>query len=233
MKPRSRPPEARPVAADLTGKQRLIDAAQRLHRDKRSFGSLGIREIAREAHLNPNTFYRHFESIDDLALAAIEQVGDRLRPMLHQIRTLVARVDLASVAAIEVSAVYAFALANSDAFVIGVIEYHAGTPRVRAAIEQLLDGIASEMADDIENFKLFPALTRTDLDVACRHIVGRLFALTQEYIEHPERRDAIVAASEQLILWVFTGAGVMSLGGMQAAEAAAGAVTPLRPARDA
>jgi AcrR family transcriptional regulator len=192
--------------ADTTGKQRLIDAAMRLHAEKRSFASLGIREIAREAHLNPNTFYRHFESIDDLAVVAVNQCGDRLRPMLHQIRTLASRVDPLSVAALEVSAFYAFVLGNTDAFVVGVTEYHSGSPRVRDAIGALLRDVATEMRDDIAELGIFPTVSREHLEIACSHIVVHLFHLSQEYIEKPERRDAIIEASECMIVWMFAGA---------------------------
>jgi AcrR family transcriptional regulator len=184
----------------------LIDAAMRLHAEKRSFASLGIREIAREANLNPNTFYRHFESIDDLAVAAVNQCGDRLRPMLHQIRRLASRVDPVSVAALEVSAFYAFALGNTDAFVVGVTEYHSGSPRVREAIGSLLHDVASEMRDDVAELGIFPTMSREHLEIACTQIVVHLFHLSQDYIEKPHRREAIIEASECTILWMFAGA---------------------------
>ena len=194
------------TAADLTGRQRLIDASVRLHSDKRSFSSLGIREIAREANLNPNTFYRHFESIDDLAVAAVSQFGERLRPMLHQIRRLASRVDPMAVAALEVSALYAFALANPEAFVVGVTEYHSGSPRVRESIAGVLRDVAGEMRDDITELGIFPTISREHLEIACTQIVVNLFHLSQDYIEKPEQRQSIIEASECLIVWVFTGA---------------------------
>ncbi len=189
----------------------------RLHLEKRSFASLGIREIAREAHLNPNTFYRHFESIDDIAVAAIEQIGERLRPMLHDIRSLASRVDVVSVAAIEVTAFFAFALANSDAFVIGVAEYHAGPPRVRAAIGELLNTIAAEMHNDIMRFGLFPNVPSEQVREACVHVVKHLFHLSQEYIEQVDRRSEILASAESFVMWMFAGAAQSAPGGILAA----------------
>ena len=47
------------------GKLKLIQAALRLITETRSLTSLGLRELAREAGLNPNTFYRHFKSLDE------------------------------------------------------------------------------------------------------------------------------------------------------------------------
>jgi AcrR family transcriptional regulator len=194
--------------ADLTGKQRLIDAAMRLHSEKRSFASLGIREIAREAHLNPNTFYRHFDSLDDLAVAAVNQVGDRLRPMLRQIQRLASRVDPVTVAALEVSAFYAFVLGNPEAFVVGVTEYHSGSPRVRESIAGLLQDVWNEMRDDIAALGIFPTISRENLEIACRHIVVHFFHLSQDYIEKPEQREYITEACERMIVWIFAGAAL-------------------------
>lgn len=68
------------------GKRRLIDAALRLAAARRSFAALGLRELAREAGLNPNTFYRHFRDMEDLAITALAEVSDELRPMLRAVR---------------------------------------------------------------------------------------------------------------------------------------------------
>ncbi len=205
---------AKAAPVDATGKQRLIDAALRLHAEKRSFASLGIREIAREANLNPNTFYRHFESLDDLAVAAVLQIGERLRPMLQQIHRLATRVDPLTVAALEVAAFYAFALGNPEAFVVGVTEYHGGSPRVRESIATLLHEIAAEMRDNVAALGIFPTVSREHLEIACAHIVVHLFHLSQDYIEKPELRQQITEASELMIVWMFTGA---ALGVQQAA----------------
>src|SRR5471030_2495296 len=72
------------------GKRKLIEAALRLTAEGRSFASLGLRELAREAGLNPNTFYRHFDALDELAREAVEWVSRRLRPMLRRERWLAA-----------------------------------------------------------------------------------------------------------------------------------------------
>nr|WP_246217035.1 TetR family transcriptional regulator [Paraburkholderia panacisoli] len=62
------------------GKRKRIEAALRLTAGGRSFASLGLRQLAREAGLNPNTFYRHFDTLDDSAREAVESVSRRLRP---------------------------------------------------------------------------------------------------------------------------------------------------------
>ena len=70
---------------DLT-RSSLMQAALALMGEGRSFTSLGIREIAREAGMVPNGFYRHFRSTDDLGLALVEEVGITLRRLLREVR---------------------------------------------------------------------------------------------------------------------------------------------------
>ncbi|MGT2430537.1 hypothetical protein ACU4HD_20985 [Cupriavidus basilensis] len=50
--------------------------------------------MAREAGLNPNTFYRHFRDMEDLALTAVAEVSNELRPMLRAVRWAVARASI-------------------------------------------------------------------------------------------------------------------------------------------
>ena len=43
-----------------------------------------INEIAREAGIAPNSFYRHFRDVDELAVALIERAGESLRRILPE-----------------------------------------------------------------------------------------------------------------------------------------------------
>ena len=79
------PPLSRQDRKDLT-RQSLVQAALRLIGEGRSFTSLGIREIAREAGMVPNAFYRHFRSPDELGLSLVDEVGATLRGLLRQAR---------------------------------------------------------------------------------------------------------------------------------------------------
>ncbi|MEB3733926.1 TetR family transcriptional regulator [Halopseudomonas pachastrellae] len=63
-----------------------MDAAERLAGSSRCLTSLGLRELAREAGLNPNTFYRHFRDMEDLGLQLLRQSKDELRAALRALR---------------------------------------------------------------------------------------------------------------------------------------------------
>lgn len=78
--------ETKDRVADAPGKRALLEAALRLGSSSRSLGAIGLRELAREAGLNPNTFYRHFRDIDDLGLTMIRDISTQLRQPLRQLR---------------------------------------------------------------------------------------------------------------------------------------------------
>ena len=46
-------------------KEELFQAALNLIGPQKSIASLSLREVAREAGIAPNSFYRHFQDIDD------------------------------------------------------------------------------------------------------------------------------------------------------------------------
>src|SRR3954471_2214461 len=70
---------------DLT-RGNLLQAALTLMGEGRSFTDLALREIAREAGVVPNAFYRHFRNTDELGLALVEEMGITLRRLLREAR---------------------------------------------------------------------------------------------------------------------------------------------------
>lgn len=64
----------------------LLNAALTLVGPHRSVSTLSLREVAREAGIAPNSFYRHFRDIDELATALIEQAGTALRVIIREAR---------------------------------------------------------------------------------------------------------------------------------------------------
>ena len=64
----------------------LIAAALKLLGPHRSVSTLSLREVAREAGIAPNSFYRQFRDIDELAVALIELAGRSLRRIIGEAR---------------------------------------------------------------------------------------------------------------------------------------------------
>lgn len=95
--PKNSAPESLPVSTGdagrtvvgrraLISKDELLDAAMQLVGPHRSVASLSLREIAREAGIAPNSFYRHFRDVDELATALINRAGSELRQIIGEAR---------------------------------------------------------------------------------------------------------------------------------------------------
>ncbi len=76
----------KPKRKPAISEQELMDAAVRLVDANRSVSSLSLREIAREAGIAPNSFYRHFRDVDELAVAIIDRAGRGLRGTIREAR---------------------------------------------------------------------------------------------------------------------------------------------------
>ena len=50
----------------------LVEAAFSQLSAERSFASLSLREVAREAGIAPTSFYRHFRDVDELGLTMVD-----------------------------------------------------------------------------------------------------------------------------------------------------------------
>src|SRR5450759_1294761 len=67
-------------------RQALLDAVLLQLEAGESFDALSLRSVARAAGVVPTAFYRHFESMDALGLALVEESFRTLRAMLRDAR---------------------------------------------------------------------------------------------------------------------------------------------------
>ena len=228
-------PLPRDKLLDAPGKRQLMAAALRLSSTSRSLNSIGLRELAREAGLNPNTFYRHFRDVDDLGLALIEDISSQLRQPLRELRREAAeravrggKFNLPMLFGIDlqrgrrvthetVQLFFDFVDQHPTVFLIGVRELHGASPRLRQALIAVMDEFAADMTEDICNFKLLPAnLDAAQVRQISYMVSHNLFGQVLDYLGQPERQAAIRALAEEQIIMLFAGAAVLkSLGQLQ------------------
>ena len=82
-------PAATPAASGrkpMITRKDVITAALTLLGPQRSVSSLSLREVAREAGIAPNSFYRQFRDMDELSVAIIELAGTSLRAIIGEAR---------------------------------------------------------------------------------------------------------------------------------------------------
>lgn len=187
------------------GKLKLVQAALKLATETRSLTSLGLRELAREAGLNPNTFYRHFKNLDDLGLQVLGYIAAEMKTGVRQLRMVAESSEQA--ATTTVTFVYNYFLENPAATTVAVRELYGSSPLLRRALANQLDASAREMADDLMQQGLIshrlPEQTVREIShMTIRYILFR----AMDYIEKPEQREAIREETERFINRQFRGA---------------------------
>jgi len=77
---------ATPGRKPVISREDIIVAALKLVGPHRSVSTLSLREVAREAGIAPNSFYRQFRDMDELAVALIDLAGQSLRQIIGEAR---------------------------------------------------------------------------------------------------------------------------------------------------
>ncbi|KPP97522.1 TetR family transcriptional regulator [Marinobacter sp. HL-58] len=186
------------------GKLKLIQAALRLINQSRSLTSLGLRELAREAGLNPNTFYRHFKNLDEFGLQVLSYIAEDMKSGVRELRQMAESSEQASHD--TVTFVYHYFLANPAATTVAVRELHGPSPLLRRALESQLDASAREMAEDIIERRLVSAVPPETIHEISRMTIRYILFRAMDYIEKPGQREAIQQETERFINRQFRGA---------------------------
>ena len=194
-----------PVSALPAGKQKLIAAALRISaRDGSSLSSLGLRELAREAGLNHNTFYRHFREPSELVQAVAESIAAQFMVGMKELRLRAARRGDATRDAVEYF--LDFVKANPDVFIVGVRELHSAGSPTRTVLLRVLESIARESEEQISALGLAPGVERAALLQVALDITYYLFCHALDLLDRPRERKAIAAQMVQYIRRQFLGA---------------------------
>jgi AcrR family transcriptional regulator len=169
----------------------IIAAALKLLGPSRSVSTLSLREVAREAGIAPNSFYRHFRDMDELAVALIDMAGESLRQIIGEARQR---------ATLELSVVQSC----TDAFMeqlraddrllhILLREGTVGSDAFKHAVERQLSFFEDELGLDlirlakIKNSGLYePALT-------AKAITRLVFSMGATALDLPEEKQSELA----------------------------------------
>ena len=167
---------------DLT-RASLLQAALDLMGEGRSFTSLGIREIAREAGMVPNAFYRHFRNTDELGLALVEEVGITLRRLLREAR----QVDVAQGEMLQrsVQVYHQYVKHNRLQFLFISSERSGGNRILRLAIRSEVTHFTHEMAQDFRRIGAYPDIPTATLQMICGLVVTTMLAAAPEMLDLP------------------------------------------------
>ena len=188
------------------GKKSLMDAATRLAA-RQGASSLVLREIAREAGLNHNTFYRHFTDLDAMMQAIVDGFGDRLHQGLSDVRGTLRPGEVPTQKVI--GWLFDFARSHRDVFIVAMRERFGPPGPIRDSVHASLEQLTNDTQRDLAALGLLPnvdpAYMRRLLEVS----VNEVFRHCVEYVEAPHRRKQLLAATQELWETLMAGAAAL------------------------
>ncbi len=127
----------------------IMDAALRLSAE-RGFASLSLRQVAKEADIAPTSFYRHFDDLDDLGLALVDEVGTSLRQVVRQARRRVRASGQGSVVRTSIETFMEFATNNANLFRLLLGEGAGNSIAFRTAVREEVGRFTSELIESLQ-----------------------------------------------------------------------------------
>ena len=179
-------------------KEELFQAALNLIGPQKSISSLSLREVAREAGIAPNSFYRHFKDIDELAIELIDRAGIVLRQILHEARLQASRQNSIIRSSVEVF----IAQLDADEGNLSLLlrEGYTGSKSYKQAVERQLNYFQQELQDDLirlerlNNKKLFHP------DIAAKAITQLVFNMGANVIDMPAKDRKEIAEQTMIMI---------------------------------
>jgi AcrR family transcriptional regulator len=163
-------------------RQALLDAALLQIEAGESFDALSLRSVARAAGVVPTAFYRHFESMDALGLALVEESFRTLREMLRDAREGPAPKSMIS-RSVEILTGHVRAHPQHFLFVIRV--GYTGNTVLRHAVRAEIRLFTSELATDLARFPILREWTTEDLQMLAGQMVNTMIATVGAMLDAP------------------------------------------------
>lgn len=182
--------ETRPESR-LERKQRtrraILDAALELCEDS-SLVALSLRQVAGRVGIVPTGFYRHFDSIESLGMALVDESFASLRAMLRDVRRMDSEPgSYAGIVDRSVEILVEHVARQRAHFAFIARERTAGPPAVRDAIRHEIDLCERELATDLARLPGTDAWSGEDLRILSNLIVHAMVSTAEALIAAADR----------------------------------------------
>jgi AcrR family transcriptional regulator len=165
----------------------LLAAALRLIGPHRSVSSLSLREVAREAGIAPNSFYRQFRDIDELAVALIDLAGESLRRIVGAARHRA--TSGRSIVRGSVEAFFEQVRADDKLLHVLLREGTVGSDAFKHAVDRELGHFEDELRADLIRLAARKGATVEEPALAAKAITRLAFAMGALAMDRPADRD--------------------------------------------
>ncbi len=172
----------------------ILDAALELS-DESTLAAISLRQVAKQVGIVPTAFYRHFDSIEALGLALVDEAFVSLRQMMRDIR----RGDpaLADIVDRSVSVLVDHVHEQRTHFLFIARERAAGPPAVREEIRHQIELFERELATDLARLRGTEAWSPEDLRVLSNLIVTAMVSTAESILGAAGRPDVEKQLVEQ------------------------------------
>lgn len=195
----------------LRTRRALMDAALAQLSADRGFGSLSLREVAREAGLAPTSFYRHFSELDELGLALVDEGGVALRQLMRQARKRIARAGDGSAIATSVDTFMEYLGNNANLFRLMLRERTGVSKPFRTAVKAEIDHFVTELADDLRRFAEEQGKPLSDARLVAEAMVTLVFNQGAEALDaSPTERDELKTKLKTELRMILVGSQSLS-----------------------
>lgn len=191
-----------------TSREELISAALALIGPERSIGSLSLREISREAGIAPNSFYRHFKDVDELAIALIEQAGHALRTLIGEARD---RITPQHSVARTSMMVFMEQLQSDQGYLHLLLrEGKVGSVAFKQAVDQQLVSFEQELCVDLIQLEAAQGHNVYAPELAAKAITRLVFSMGAIAMDQPRDQHAVTMEQTiSMIRMIIAGARIM------------------------
>lgn len=186
----------------------IIDAAFHLLSQERSYSSLSLREVAREAGIAPNSFYRHFADMEELGLTLVDEGGVVLRQLMRKARQRIR--DQGGVIRTSVETFMEFIRSSPHVFYLLLRERSGTSLAFRKAVSRELQYFIVELADYIQHTQSYPA---ADSRIQAEAMVALVFNAGVEALDsRPAEIKTLTETTIVQLRYIARGADAFSKG---------------------
>ncbi|WP_245668191.1 MULTISPECIES: HTH-type transcriptional repressor FabR [Acinetobacter] len=186
-------------------KEELFQAALNLIGPQKSISSLSLREVAREAGIAPNSFYRHFKDTDELAIELIDRAGGVLRQILHEARLKASRQSSIIRSSVEVFIEQLDADEGNLSLLLR--EGYTGSHSYKNAVERQLNYFQQELKEDLIVLERLNQSKLAHPDIVAMGITQIVFNMGAKVIDMPvEERKQVAEQTMIMIRMLLEGA---------------------------
>ena len=194
----------------VISRQCIIDAATKSAGPQKSVSALSLREVARRAGISPNSFYRHFTDINQLAVAVIEQSGLLLRQIVAESRASRQRdaVQPQPKGVIRTTVDIFVDLLNSQDQSLRILmrEARLGSSEFQQAAQSQLDYFECQLEQDIIAFRKHHGLSTYKADVLAKAATCLTFAMGEKMVndqhglQSQAQKDCLISMLQMLFV---------------------------------